>query len=109
MDAPEVRLSPSGQEVAIRNNPSNHAPWRVTNGGHYRDAQVSNWTPLLPVSNEDGDEPFDIALPGGRYYGRWIKVTDHDAFLECGCGYASDPEVLLPVLDRAADELHRGH
>lgn len=51
---PEVRLSPDGGEVAIRNNDSAHAPWRVTNGGHYRDEQVRDWTPLLPASSEDG-------------------------------------------------------
>lgn len=53
MDAPEVRLSPDGYNVAIRNRDSKTAPWRVTNGGYYRDDQVSEWTPLLPVSNED--------------------------------------------------------
>ncbi len=53
MTTPEVRLSPDG-DVAIRNGGSPYAPWRVTNGGHYSDADVSDWTPLLPVSNEDG-------------------------------------------------------
>lgn len=63
--------------------------------------------PLLPVSKED--EPVDVFLPGGRYYGRWITIADHDVTLACSCGYKSGVEDLPPVLDRAADELHRGH
>lgn len=55
MSTPEVRQSPDGQEVAIRNGWSQHAQWRVSNGGHYRDEQVSDWTPLLPVSTPDQD------------------------------------------------------
>lgn len=111
MNAPEVRLSPNGQVVAVRNRDSKHWPWALfcaMQGSHCaEDAEVADWTPLLPVASED--EPYDIALPGGRYYGRWIKVDDHAVTLECGCGYASAPEHLPPVLDHAADELHRGH
>lgn len=109
MTAPEVRLSPDGRDVAIRNGAYEHSPWRVSNGGHYADSHVREWTPLRPVSNEDGAEPVDVFLPGGRYYGRWITVSDHDVTLGCSCGYKSGIEELPPVLDRAADELHRGH
>jgi hypothetical protein len=65
--------------------------------------------PKAAASSEDGAEPVDIYLPGGRYYGRWIQAADHDVTLHCSCGYASDPGQLEAVLDRAADELHRGH
>jgi hypothetical protein len=51
---PEVRLSPDEQNVAIRNGMTEWSPWRVSNGGWYSDAQVSDWTPLLPASSEDG-------------------------------------------------------
>lgn len=40
-----VRLSPDGQDVAIRRGPND---WRVSNGGHYRDQHVADWTPLEP-------------------------------------------------------------
>jgi hypothetical protein len=54
---PEVRLSPDGQAVAIRNRDSQHWPWNGTHGcvwTAYSDEQVADWTPLLPVSSEDG-------------------------------------------------------
>lgn len=53
MNAPEVRLSPDGQNVAIRNG-TEWSPWRVSDGGRYSDSQVSDWRPLLPASHEDG-------------------------------------------------------
>lgn len=73
MSTPEVRLSPTGKEAAIRYGVS---WWHVT--GTYAllsDRDVEGWTPLLPVPNQDGAEL----------------------------------EQLPPALDRAADELHRGH
>ena len=54
MSTPEVRLSPAGWDVAIRNGAMVNAPWRVSTGEWFTDAQVADWTPLLPVSNKDG-------------------------------------------------------
>lgn len=109
MSTPEVRLSPDGRTVAIRKKVAFGREWEASDGGRYFDEQVSDWTPLLPLSNEDSAEPVDVFLPGGRYYGRWITVSDHNVTLSCSCGYTSGVEELPPVLDRAADELHRGH
>lgn len=108
MDAPEVRLSPDRAAIAYR---FQDGRWTIQRGEFFEryvaDADIADWAALLPVSSED--EPVDVYLPGGRYYGRWITVTDHDVTLGCSCGYFSSPEDLPPVLDRAADELHRGH
>lgn len=51
---PEVRLSPDGDIVAIRNRFSVHWPWNGSNGNGYTDDHVRDWTPLLPASSEDG-------------------------------------------------------
>ena len=53
MSTPEVRLSPDGVLAAIK---TEHG-WKVNFtfvGALFTDEQVSEWTPLLPVSNEDG-------------------------------------------------------
>lgn len=44
---PEIRLSPDGRDVAIRNSNARFHPWRVTNGDQYTDAQVAGWLPLV--------------------------------------------------------------
>jgi hypothetical protein len=47
----EIRVSPDGKNVAIRNNSLplvSSAPWRVSNGGFYSDEQVADWYPLVP-------------------------------------------------------------
>ena len=54
MDAPEVRLSPDGWDVAIRNGALIAAPWRVSTGEWFTDAAVSDWTLLLPAPNQVG-------------------------------------------------------
>jgi hypothetical protein len=58
MSTPEVRLSPDGRDVAIRNLKAianrPRCDWRASNGQWLTDAEVSEWTLLLPVSNEDG-------------------------------------------------------
>jgi hypothetical protein len=51
---PEVRLSPDGDIVVIRNNGSSIWPWAGSNEANYSDEHVSDWTPLLPASSEDG-------------------------------------------------------
>jgi hypothetical protein len=55
---PEVRLSPDGSMVAIRNRDSRNWPWNLFHalqGDHAAmDDDVSDWTPLLPASSEDG-------------------------------------------------------
>ncbi len=43
----EMRVDPDGYDVAVRNCASVSHPWRVTNGGHYRDEQVADWIPLV--------------------------------------------------------------
>jgi hypothetical protein len=48
----QIRLSPDGLNVAIRNRVSKTAPWRVSNGGYYRDDQVEGWYPLFSVPPE---------------------------------------------------------
>jgi hypothetical protein len=51
VNAPEVRLSPDGQDVAI-NIAFNM--WKTTSSVAFlADVHVRDWTPLLPVSNED--------------------------------------------------------
>jgi hypothetical protein len=54
MNAPEVRLSPCKTVVALRFEDNDGWPWAATDSGYYTDAEVSEWTPLLPVSNKDG-------------------------------------------------------
>jgi hypothetical protein len=48
----QLRLSPDGLNVAIRNRDSKTHPWRVSNGGYYRDDQVEGWYPLFSVPPE---------------------------------------------------------
>lgn len=56
MSTPEVRLSPDGSAIAHRFPPEKH--WTVSRCGQFgrfgSDGFVSEWTPLLPVSNKDG-------------------------------------------------------
>lgn len=56
MSTPEVRLSPINHAVAFRF--SGDVRWTVHYGTGFEryvvDEDVSEWTPLLPVSNEDG-------------------------------------------------------
>lgn len=42
----EMRVSPDGLNVAVRNRDDRWNPWRVTNGGYYADAHVADWLPL---------------------------------------------------------------
>lgn len=51
---PEVRLSPDGNVAALRFEDHDGWPWAATDSGYYTDAEVSDWTPLLPASSEDG-------------------------------------------------------
>lgn len=44
----EIRVSPDGRNVAIRNRDDKCSPWRVTNGGYYSDDLVADWYPLVP-------------------------------------------------------------
>lgn len=52
MDAPEVRLSPTGKEAALRYGIN----WWTCTGTYalLSDRDVEGWTPLLPVFSEDG-------------------------------------------------------
>ena len=56
MSTPEVRQSPDGTQIAVRFN--NQPFWSVqaerAELSGVADELVSNWTPLLPVSNQDG-------------------------------------------------------
>jgi hypothetical protein len=49
----QIRLSPDGLNVAIRNRDSKTHPWRVSNGGYYRDDQVEGWHPMVGISPDD--------------------------------------------------------
>jgi hypothetical protein len=51
---PEVRLSPCKTCVALRFDEDDEAPWQASDSGYYTDAEVADWTPLLPASSEDG-------------------------------------------------------
>jgi hypothetical protein len=44
----EVRLSPNGRDLAIRNRDDRHFPWRVTDGSQRADSQVAGWQPYPP-------------------------------------------------------------
>jgi len=53
MSTPEVRLSPDGKQAALFRQ--DLGAWVTTSMWLVQgDAEVSEWTPLLPVSNEDG-------------------------------------------------------
>lgn len=42
----EMRVSPVGKQVAIKNRPDEINKWSVSNGGKYHDTDVEEWTPL---------------------------------------------------------------
>ncbi len=73
----EVRLSPDGRNVAIRNlreiNPRYDGPseWRASNGGYFTDAQVADWTVLTPR----GSTVTITRPPGGMWEVRDVDGT----------------------------------
>lgn len=57
MTAPEVRLSPDSELIALRF--AGNTWWTISGPGSFErvvsDDRVSGWTPLLPASNKDGE------------------------------------------------------
>lgn len=58
MDAPEIRVSPDGRDVVIRNLSefADHPVlrWRSTDLMWFTDDEVADWIPLAPVSTQVG-------------------------------------------------------
>lgn len=57
---PEVRLSPDGQQIAIRTRDSKHWPWHGLYGNAYTDDLVSEWTPLTPPAQHAAKQRYTI-------------------------------------------------
>lgn len=83
MTSSEIRMSPDGRNVAIRNlrelNPKydGASEWRASNGGYLTDAQVADWVVLQPgpailvdVFSDPGQSQenalFDVDINGRR-------------------------------------------
>jgi hypothetical protein len=49
----EIRISPDGRDVAIRNRDDKWFPWRVTDGSQRSDGQVADWKQLPSADAED--------------------------------------------------------
>lgn len=51
-NTPDVRLSPDGDDVAIRNVTGHPVlKWRTVSGLWLSDKEVADWTPLVPESH----------------------------------------------------------
>lgn len=50
-NTPEVRMSPDGLDVVIRNTGHPAYPWRSTRGLWHSNEEVAGWTPLVPASH----------------------------------------------------------
>lgn len=49
-------------------------------------------------------------LPRGRYYSRWVEVSDLSGYqLRCNCGFASEWQPSRDDILLWADEIHRRH
>jgi hypothetical protein len=81
-DRGEVRQSPDGTLVAIRRGEND---WRVSNGGHYRDIHVADWTLMTARRNPPTPARAAAAVLSDAELsdalGLWYRLRDDDGTL----------------------------
>lgn len=73
----EIRISPDGRNVAIRNRDDKFSPWRVTDGSYRSDASVADWLNGIAFYPESS---YTVEIGGQKFtQAQWGAVQTYAA------------------------------